>query len=1091
VLEFRLLGSLEAYSDGSPVTPNRPKQKALLALLLLDRGTVISTDRLIDRLWGERPPPTARDALQNYVAQLRKALGPDAVITRAPGYLLDVDAEQVDLGRFERLTAAAKEIPDPAGRVQLLDEALDLWRGPALADLEGEDFAPAESARLEELRRAAVEDRLDAELRLGRHAQLVPELEQLVRDDPLRERLRGLLMLALYRSGRQADALAVYADTRRTLVDELGIEPSRSLQQLEQAILRQDPALDPPRPDPQAEREPVEPRRFARRHRLAGLVALGLALAAGAAAAGVAYWLGPPHSVGIDSTSLGAFDSDGNLLGRAPVGGTPSALAIGDDGSVWAAEFDRSTVVRVDPARFVTRQTIDVGAGPSAVAVGGGAVWVANRLDGTVSRIDPATNRETAHLAPGGAPVALAYSDGSLWVADAADRSVERLDPATGRTLATIALDGTPNGIAGGAGAVWVTSPDGPAVYRIDPAANAVVRSIAVGAGAGAIAVRGRTLWVANADDSTLSRIDARTNRVTATTVVAARPVGVVASPSAVWVTSADGARLQQIDPVAAQVVLSIRISNAPGPIVSRNGMLWVATSIPASRHRGGTLHVLVGRDLPALDPATGSTAEAWQLESLTGDGLVGFARVGGPESTVIVPDLARSIPTATDGGTTYHFVLRPGLEYADGEPVRATDVRRTLERVFRLHSNGAPLYADLVGGNACLAAPTHCSLSRGVVANDRTGMVAIRVVRPDPELLSTLSLPYAHLVPSGTPDRPPPDQPPTGTGPYRLTHVETTGGATAFARLERNSRFRVWSPSAQPDGFPNTIEVRVLDPASAADALVQGKADIAAAQDIGRSRLAELSRGAPAQLHTAAAAQVSYAVLDTRVPPFDNADARRALSFAVDRNAAAVLAGPRNLTAPACDVLARGLQGSKPYCPYTLDPGAGRWIGPDLGRAEELVARSGTRGMRVAVNPSPGQTTEAGLLARTLRELGYRASVSKSHTGRPQVRLTSSGSNYPSTSAYFEDLLRCGQADAPLCDRGDESLFRSAESDESSDPSEAAATWSRLDQRVSSEAAVVPLFTVKAAQVTSARVGNFQNHLVLGVLLDQLWVKG
>jgi DNA-binding SARP family transcriptional activator len=243
VLEFRILGPLEVVANGDGDLPiAAQKQRALLALLLLHANEVVSTDRLVDGLWGSSPPKTATTSLQNTASQLRKLLGGDVLETEAPGYVLHVGDDQFDLSRFEGLVAAARGA-EPGQRASLLRDALDLWRGDPLAELAFEPFADTEIRRLEELRLIVVEQWIEAELELGRHAELVRELERLVQRHPLRERLRGQLMLALYRAGRQADALQAYADARRALVDELGIEPSPALQQLHAAILRQEARL--------------------------------------------------------------------------------------------------------------------------------------------------------------------------------------------------------------------------------------------------------------------------------------------------------------------------------------------------------------------------------------------------------------------------------------------------------------------------------------------------------------------------------------------------------------------------------------------------------------------------------------------------------------------------------------------------------------------------------------------------------------------------------------------------------------------------------------------------------------------------------
>jgi DNA-binding SARP family transcriptional activator len=232
-MEFRLLGPLELVKDGQVLVLRARKHRALLAVLLLEANRVVSAQRLIDALWEDEPPDTAQRVLQVYVSQLRKLVGKDRLETRAPGYLLRVEPDELDLSRFLRLQEEGR-----------LREALALWRGPPLAEFADQPFAQIDAARLEELRIACLEERIDRDLAEGRHDELVGELEALAREHPLRERLRRQLMLALYRSGRDAEALEAYRDARKVLVEEVGIEPRRELRDLQQSILNQDPALD-------------------------------------------------------------------------------------------------------------------------------------------------------------------------------------------------------------------------------------------------------------------------------------------------------------------------------------------------------------------------------------------------------------------------------------------------------------------------------------------------------------------------------------------------------------------------------------------------------------------------------------------------------------------------------------------------------------------------------------------------------------------------------------------------------------------------------------------------------------------------------
>ena len=254
-MDFRILGPLEVHAEGGSIPLGGAKQRALLAILLLNANEVVSSDRLIDELWGDQPPDTAVKALQGYVSALRKTLGPDLIVTRPPGYAIRLDPEQLDLTRFEQLHTTGREAVttgDPKRASESLRKALALWRGQPLADLAYESFAQAEIGRLEELRLAALEEQIEADLALGRHADVIAELEGLIAQSPLRERLRAQLMLALYRSGRQAEALEVYRKARQVLVDQLGIEPGRELRELHDSILQQDPELEAAA-DPEAE----------------------------------------------------------------------------------------------------------------------------------------------------------------------------------------------------------------------------------------------------------------------------------------------------------------------------------------------------------------------------------------------------------------------------------------------------------------------------------------------------------------------------------------------------------------------------------------------------------------------------------------------------------------------------------------------------------------------------------------------------------------------------------------------------------------------------------------------------------------------
>ena len=396
-LDFRVLGPLQVAANGSFLPLGGVKQRAVLAVLLLHANEVVPLDRLIDELWDESPPESAANIVQGYVSHLRKALEPgrgrgeyELLVSRPPGYMLRIDRDQFDAQRFVRLSGEGHgllEDGDAGGAAERLRAALALWRGPALADLAYERFAQAEVERLEELRLAALEDRIDADLALGRHSALVGELRELVAEHPLRERLRAQLMAALYRSGRQAEALEVYREGRIALSAELGIEPGPTLRELERAILQQDPALGAPAAPPLGIRT--------RDRRRLLLVSVAVVAACAAAAA----WLGTrgdsgsvspvvvyPHSVAVIDPGRGAIVDD--LL----VGGYPTALAA-DDSYVYVVNNGDATVSRIDPAQRQVFDTSSLSRATDLLALDG-HLWAANGgTPGTYATRGRARNR--------------------------------------------------------------------------------------------------------------------------------------------------------------------------------------------------------------------------------------------------------------------------------------------------------------------------------------------------------------------------------------------------------------------------------------------------------------------------------------------------------------------------------------------------------------------------------------------------------------------------------------------------------------------------------------------------------------------------
>ena len=479
--EFGILGPLEVWRAGCVVPLGGPRQRAVLALLLLEANRVVSLDRLAEDVWDGHPPEGRVTTVQIYISHLRQALEPgrargapgEVLVTRNRGYLLRVDREQLDAARFEDGYAAGRaalEAGRPAEAAQLLHQALGLWRSEVLADLADHAFIRPEAARLEELRLAATEARIDADLALGRHAALTAELDQLADGHPLRERLHGQLMLALYRCGRQADALAAYWRVRDLLAGELGIDPGEPLRRLHAAVLAQDPALDwdggrqvpaeAHRPDadildtltPKSPPRRAAPRRVPMWARRRGrrLLAIGSALAVAAALGFIAArpWAGEPVGLRADSVSL--IGPAGERVGDPVSVGSPAGLAYGD-GSVWAVDSADGALIRIDPATHAVVQQIPVGSAPSAVAITGQDVWVTNSGDGTVSRVSAETNRVVQTIGVGNLPVAIAAGSGGVWVANEGDDTVDRINPKTGTVIKKgIQVGRRPDGIAAG-----------------------------------------------------------------------------------------------------------------------------------------------------------------------------------------------------------------------------------------------------------------------------------------------------------------------------------------------------------------------------------------------------------------------------------------------------------------------------------------------------------------------------------------------------------------------------------------------------------------------------------------------------------------
>jgi peptide/nickel transport system substrate-binding protein len=502
------------------------------------------------------------------------------------------------------------------------------------------------------------------------------------------------------------------------------------------------------------------------------------------------------------------------------------------------------------------------------------------------------------------------------------------------------------------------------------------------------------------------------------------------------------------------------------------------------------------------------------------GDGLVGFKRVGGFDGGTLVPDLALSLPTITEDGKTYRFQLRPDIRYSDGETVVASDFSRAIERGFRIQNPVVSFayFGSLVGGPECQELPESCDLSQGIVSDDQAGTVTFHLRKPSPDFLNNLALPHAFPVPSSTPideEQIPAGIP--GTGPYKLERPMTRDGLV----LVRNEYFQEWSAEAQPDGNVDRIEWTFGEtPDELADAVAKDEADYLVAGDRPPSGIDDLRVEFAAQVHEHPHLGLLYLSLNTKLPPFDHTDVRRALNFAVDRERIVDFNGGPAVGRLTCQILPPNFPGYEPYCPYTVHPGpGGQWTEPDMDQAQDLVRRSGTAGTHVTFWYSPAfpgsQKAQAEYFVNLLEDLGFVADLRSTagsidwrhdpgaaytaHFGALtdpgrgiQIAPAGWGADYPSASDFTANLLRCDLFPDPnyggFCDRDIDRMMEDAAQIPTEDPASGQA-WTEVDHAITDEAPFVSLVNGVRVDFVSSRLENYQYNPVWGLLLDQVWV--
>jgi peptide/nickel transport system substrate-binding protein len=528
-----------------------------------------------------------------------------------------------------------------------------------------------------------------------------------------------------------------------------------------------------------------------------------------------------------------------------------------------------------------------------------------------------------------------------------------------------------------------------------------------------------------------------------------------------------------------------------------------------ATGKAGGTFTILANSSFGVADPAQNYTLQEWQLLIDTHDGLTTFAKENGLAGTKIVPDLATSIPTPTNGGKTYVFHIRHGIKFSNGQVLKPSDFVTTFERQFTV-PGPTSFYSDIVGASAC--STKGCNLSHGVIANDSAYTLTINLTGPDPELMDQLALPFAFAVPANTSLKLLGNNVPPGTGPYQWKSYNPNTEAV----LVRNPYFKVWSAAAQPAGYPNEIiEKYGLQVSDEVTEVMNGEAnEVFDGDQIPSDQLTQLNSPKYAsQVHVNTLTADWYMALNTRTPPFNNVKARQAINYAANRKAYVTIAGGPSLAVPACQILPPNFPSYVPYCPYTTGSQT-VWSGPNLAKAKQLVQQSGTAGMKVVVDGTNDQVGKALVeqMVSDLDSIGYKASAqllaasvqypfvqNSTNSSKWNVGWSAWYQDYPAPSDFLNVLLGCGTIHpnsdaspniAAYCDQATQAQINQAESEEATNPSGAAKLWTQIDHEDTNAAPWVDLYNPKQIDFLSSDVHGYKWNPQWYILIDQLWLS-
>ena len=534
-----------------------------------------------------------------------------------------------------------------------------------------------------------------------------------------------------------------------------------------------------------------------------------------------------------------------------------------------------------------------------------------------------------------------------------------------------------------------------------------------------------------------------------------------------------------------------------------------ISAGAQAQDHRGGTMRLVAAQAGGTLDPQVNYTLQYWQLYQGAYDGLLNFKKGTGAEGFKVVPDLAEDLPQAADDGKTYIFKIRKGIKFSNGQELTVKDVVASFQRIFKVSSPTAgSFYNGIVGADACLKTPDTCTLDGGVVGDEANNTVTIHLVAPDSEFFDKIAVPHASILPANAPTKDAGNTPIPGTGAYMFAAYDPN----KQLKMVRNPNFKEWSKDAQPDGYPDEIDMDFgLTDEAEVTAVENGQADWMFEQPP-TDRLGEIGSKYAQYVHVNPLTAMYYVVFNTNLAPFNNEKARQAVNYAIDRNAAVKLFGGTQLAQPACQILPPGFPGHVDYCPYTKNPETNKYSGPDMDKAQALMKDSGVAGQEVTLIVEDNAVGKAlgTYVQSVLNDLGFKASLKpmsndiqftyiQNTKNNVQISISEWYQDYPAASDFLNVLLGCGSFHpgsdssvniAGFCDKDIDAKMKETMATAITDPKKANDMWAEVDKAMTDKAPMAVLFTPKHVDFTSKRVGNFQFNPQYYWMVSQSWVQ-